>query len=73
MKRILFNKNTKVLSAEFDPANGVFSKVYEVYNIDYAPYILKSYYKENDLNDTLFVVIFLIGLKVGEYLHGEIN
>lgn len=55
MKRILFNKNTKVLSAEFDSANGVFSKVYEVYNIDYAPYILKSYYKENDLNDTLFV------------------
>lgn len=55
MKCILFNKNTKVLSAEFDPANGVFSKVYEVYNIDYAPYILKSYYKENDLNDTLFV------------------
>ena len=55
MKRILFNKNTRVLSAEFDPANGVFSKVYEVYNIDYAPYILKSYYKENDLNDTLFI------------------
>lgn len=55
MKCILFNKNTKVLSAEFDPANVVFSKVYEVYNIDYAPYILKSYYKENDLNDTLFV------------------
>ena len=55
MKCILFNKNTKVLSAEFDSANGVFSKVYEVYNIDYAPYILKSYYKENDLNDTLFV------------------
>ncbi len=55
MKRILFNKNTRVLSAEFDPANGVFSKVYEVYNIDYAPYILKSYYKENDLTDTLFI------------------
>lgn len=50
MKRILFYKNTKVLSAEFDSANGVFSKVYEVYYIGYAPYILKHYYKENDLN-----------------------
>ena len=46
MKRILFNNNTKVLSAEFDSANGVFPKVYEVYKIDYALYILKHYYKK---------------------------
>lgn len=39
------NKNTHVLLAEYDSANSVFSKVYEVYNIDYAPYILKSFYK----------------------------
>ena len=50
MKCILMNKNTHVLLAEYDSANSVFSKVYQVYNIDYAPYILKSFYKENDLN-----------------------
>lgn len=33
------NKNTKVLSAKYNGANGVFLKIYEVYNIDYAPYI----------------------------------
>lgn len=54
MKCILMNKNTAVLLAEYDSANGVFSKIYEVYNIDYAPYILKSFYIENDLNDTPF-------------------
>ena len=48
------NKNTDVLAAEYDSANGVFSKIYEVYNIDYAPYILKSFYVENKLNDTPF-------------------
>jgi len=54
MKCILMNKNTEVLVAEYDSAGGVFSKIYEVYNIDYAPYILKSFYIENDLNDTPF-------------------
>ena len=54
MKCILMNKNTEVLEAEYDSANGVFSKIYEVYNIDYAPYILKSFYVENQLNDTPF-------------------
>lgn len=55
MKCILMNKNTHVLLAEYDSANSVFSKVYEVYNIDYAPYILKSFYKENDLNNASFI------------------
>ena len=54
MKCILMNKNTEVLVAEYDSANGVFSKIYDVYNINYAPYILKSFYMENDLNDTPF-------------------
>lgn len=54
MKCILMNKNTEILVAEYDSANGVFSKIYEVYNIDYAPYILKSFYVENELNDTPF-------------------
>ena len=54
MKCILMNKNTEVLIAEYDSANGVFSKIYEVCNIEYAPYILKSYYIEEDFNDTPF-------------------
>ena len=54
MKCILMNKNTKVLSAEYDGANGVFSKIYEVYNIDYAPYILKNYYVKDDVNNDNF-------------------
>ena len=54
MKCILMNKNTEVLIAEYDSANCVFSKIYEIYNIDYAPYILKSFYVENELNDTPF-------------------
>jgi len=37
------NKNTQILVAEYDCTNGVFSKIYEVNNIDYAPYILKSF------------------------------
>lgn len=54
MRCILMNKNTEILVAEYDSANGVFSEIYEVYNIDYAPYILKSFYVENELNDTPF-------------------
>ena len=48
MKAILMNKNTEVLIAEYDSAIKSFTKIIEVKNIDYAPYILKSYYDEND-------------------------
>ena len=48
------NKNTEILLAEYDSANGTFPKIYDVYNINYAPYILKSFYIENDFNDTPF-------------------
>ena len=54
MKCILMNKNTKILLAEYDSVNGVFSKILEIYNIEYAPYILKSFYLENDPNNPLF-------------------
>ncbi len=54
MKCILMNKNTEVLVAEYDNATSGFTKIYEVKNIDYAPYILKSYYAEGDINDTPF-------------------
>ena len=48
------NKNVKVLSALYDEATAVFTEVYDVYNIDYAPYILKGFYKENNINDASF-------------------
>ena len=54
MKCILMNKNIEVLLADYDSATGVFINVYEVYNIDYAPYILKSFYNSDDVNDTPF-------------------
>ena len=54
MKCILMNKNTEVLVADYDTANGVFSKIYDIYNIDYAPYILKSFYIKDDTNNSLF-------------------
>ena len=48
------NKNTEVLIAEYNENSKFFDKIYEVYNIDYAPYILKSFNIENDINDTPF-------------------
>lgn len=54
MKCILMNKNTEVLMADYDTANGVFSKIYDIYNIDYAPYILKSFYIKDDIDNSLF-------------------
>ena len=54
MRVILMNKNTEILETEYDAATGSFVKVYKVYNIDYAPYILKSFYTEDNINDTPF-------------------
>ena len=54
MKKILMNGIKEVLLAEYDTATSVFSKIYEVYDINYAPYILKSFYKEDEINDTPF-------------------
>ena len=54
MKCILMNKNTKVLSCEFNEVSKFFDKIYEVYNIDYAPYILKSSSTYEDINNTSF-------------------
>lgn len=51
MKCILMNKNTQVLLAYYDEATSGFTNIIEIYNIDYAPYILKNIYvnKDNDL------------------------
>ena len=54
MRCILMNKNTEVLLTEYDSASSTFTKIYEVYNIEYAPYILKNIYNEKDFNDNSF-------------------
>lgn len=54
MKCILMNKNTDVLVANYDPATGVFTQIIDIYNIDYAPYILKSFYVSDDVNNASF-------------------
>ena len=42
MKCILMNKNTEVLVSEYLDNLGVFSKIYEIKNIDYAPLIINK-------------------------------
>ena len=54
MKCILMNKNTEVLLTEYESGLGVFTKIIEVYNIDYSPYILKSFYEKDDINNNPF-------------------
>lgn len=51
MKCILMNKNTEVLLAEYESGLGVFTKIIEVYDINYAPYILKCFYEDDDINN----------------------
>lgn len=48
MKCILMNKNKEVLSAEYQLSLGVFTEIYDVINIDFAPVILKNSYKNNE-------------------------
>lgn len=54
MKCILMNKNTEVLVTEYNAVSKFFDRIIEVKNIDYAPYILKSFYMENDFNNIPF-------------------
>ena len=54
MKCILMNKNTEVLLTEYESGLGVFTKIIEVYNIDYSPCILKSFYEKGDINNNPF-------------------
>ena len=51
---ILMNKNIEVLIAEYDDALKAFTKIKQVKNIEYAPYILKSFYEKGDKNNNLF-------------------
>lgn len=54
MKVVLMNKNTEVLTAEYNSDSKFFDKIIMVHNIDYAPYILKRYYDEHDINNNPF-------------------
>lgn len=54
MKCVLMNKNVEVLVAEYNSVSKFFDKIIEVKNIDYAPYILKGFYEENDVNNNPF-------------------
>lgn len=54
MKCILMNKNIEVLVAEYNLVSKFFDVIYEVKNIDFAPYILKNFYKADDFNNNLF-------------------
>lgn len=54
MKRILMNKNIEVLAVEYDSATGVFTDIYDIYNIEYSPYILNCFYNKNDFDKTSF-------------------
>ncbi len=47
MKCTLMNKNTEVLIAEYNEILKVFTDIYEVKNIDYAPLILFNSYSKN--------------------------
>ena len=48
------NKNIEVLSCDYDSDNGKFLKIYEVYDIKFAPYILVSHYDESDIDNEEF-------------------
>lgn len=47
MKCTLMNKNEEVLVAEYNDALKVFTEIYEIKNIDYAPLILFNNYSKN--------------------------
>ena len=42
MRCVLMNKNTPVLEAEYNSGVGVFTNIYVLYNMDYAPYHLRN-------------------------------
>ena len=54
MKCTLMNKNTEVLIAEYNESLKVFTEIYEVKNISYAPLILfNNYSKKRDISPLL--------------------
>ena len=54
-KYILMNQNTKVLSFGFDEELNIITEIFEIYNIDYAPFKLKCEFDENNAIDRLSI------------------
>src|SRR5574344_1469724 len=52
MKYILMNKNTEVLTADYDTGLKVFTNIFDVINFKYVPLILMGF-KNSDFNITL--------------------
>ncbi len=48
MKCMLMNKNKEILTAEYQLSLGVFTDIYDVFNINFAPIILKNAYQSNE-------------------------
>ena len=48
MKVILMNKNIEVLVAEYNEKVAVFTKIYEIKNLKYAPVIIEKALKNNE-------------------------
>lgn len=48
MKRILMNKNKEVLTTQYQLSLGVFTEIYDIIDIDFAPIILKNGYQTNE-------------------------
>lgn len=51
MKCILMNKNKEVALIELNYEFNIIQKIYEIYNIDYAPYSLKNAYNNKVINN----------------------
>ena len=54
VKCILMNKKREVLVAEYNEISKFFDQIYQVKDMNYAPYILKSFDKEENINNTVF-------------------
>lgn len=52
MKCILMNKNTKVALINLDTNYNMINKIYEIYNIDYAPLSLQNAVKDKSQSET---------------------
>jgi len=48
MKRILMSKDVEVMSLEYDSISCSFTKIYNVSNMEYAPYIISRFSNDND-------------------------
>lgn len=49
------NKKAKVLAAEYETGTGIFTKIYDIYNIEFAPYILKNLYNQDDKSNSFII------------------